>query len=104
MRLENGGSQDDRLLSAASDAAMRAELHTHIQDGYAVKMRPVGSIDLPVGASTQLKPGGLHVMLMGLKAPLKQGESFPLTLSFEKAGSITIEVTIEAVGAMRPSS
>ncbi|KPF84012.1 hypothetical protein IP70_17670 [alpha proteobacterium AAP38] len=93
----------DKLLGGSSPVADKVELHTHLmQDGIA-KMRPVeGGIPVTAGTPTELKPGGLHIMLMGLKAPLKQGESFPLTLNFEKAGALTVNVPVQGPGAKAP--
>jgi len=67
-----------------------------------MKMRPVEDIDVPPAAPVELKPGGLHIMLLGLTAPLKEGDSFPLTLTFAKAGEITVPVHIEGVAASMP--
>ncbi|MBK8174756.1 MAG: copper chaperone PCu(A)C [Rhodospirillales bacterium] len=102
MTLKNSGSVDDKLIAAHSPVATQVELHTHIKDGEVMRMRPVPSIDVPAGGSATLQPGGLHIMLIGLKAPLKQGEQFPLTLSFAKAGEMTIEVPVKSPGAMSP--
>jgi len=66
-------------------------------------MRPVEKIQVAPGEPTVLKPGGLHVMLIGLEAPLKEGESFPLTLTFQQAGKTEVTVSVESVGAMQPS-
>ena len=66
-----------------------------------MKMRPVGALELRPGAPTVLKPGGLHIMLMGVKAPLRQGETFPLTLTFEGAGRREVSATVGAVAAMK---
>lgn len=93
--LENNGDTDDRLLSASSPVADKAELHTHIRDGEVVRMRHVDDISVPAGQSVALEPGGLHVMLMGLKEPLQQGNKFPLTLEFEQAGSVTVDVMVQ---------
>lgn len=92
----HGSGSGDRLLSAASPAAARVELHTHLQEGGVMKMRPVEAIDVQAGASTKLAPGGLHVMLFELKQPLAVGAKFPLTLTFEHAGSVTVEVEVQA--------
>lgn len=103
LAIENRGDAADRLLSASTPAAERAELHTHIHEGGVMKMREVeGGIELPAGEQVFLAPGGLHVMLMGLKAPLKEGERFPLTLTFEKAGELQVEVAVEAIGYQPP--
>lgn len=98
--IHNQGSTDDRLLSAASDVAGRVELHNHINNNGVMQMRQVEAIEVRAGGMAELKPGSFHVMMMGLKAPLKEGESFPLTLTFEKAGSTTIDVQVESVGSM----
>lgn len=93
--LENNGDSDDRLLSASSPVAGTTELHTHIKDGEVVRMRQVEAIDVPAGETVALEPGGLHVMLMGLKNPLDQDTMFPLTLEFEQAGTITVDVVVQ---------
>lgn len=100
LTLKNAGGHADRLIGASTPAAERAELHTHIKDGDIMKMRQIEAVDVPAGGMAMLEPGGDHVMLMGLKAPLKEGESFPLTLIFENAGEVTVDVAIGAVGAM----
>jgi copper(I)-binding protein len=100
--LENAGGTPDTLLSASAPVADKVELHTHIKDGDIMKMREVESIEVGPHAKVALKPGGLHVMLIGLKKPLEKGSRFPLTLDFEKAGKMTVEVTVEGPGAMGP--
>ena len=102
MTLKNDSTSDDKLMSASSPVAASAELHTHIKDGDIMRMREVPSIDLPAGATVNMQPGGLHVMLMGLKQPLRQGEVFPLTLTFAKAGAVTVEVPVKTVAEMPP--
>jgi periplasmic copper chaperone A len=92
----------DRLVGATSPAAGRVEVHTHIKDGDVMRMRKVDVVNVPSGASHVLAPSGDHLMLMELKAPLKEGDLVPLTLTFEKAGAITVEATVEPVGAMGP--
>jgi copper(I)-binding protein len=97
MVLANTGSEDDRLIAASTDAAQRVELHTHIEDGDGV-MRMVeveDGIEVPAGGETMLQRGGLHVMLMGLTAPLNQGDQIDLTLTFEKAGDVTLTVPVD---------
>ena len=71
----------------------------HLMEGDVMRMRAVKAIEVNPGEPVTLKPGGLHVMLMGLKAQLKDGEQFPLTLTFEKAGSVAVDVAVEAAGA-----
>jgi copper(I)-binding protein len=96
----NHGSEADRLVSVTSDISAKAEVHEMgVKDGV-MTMRPVeGGVEIPAGGKGELKPGGYHQMLMGLKRPAKQGESFPATLTFEKAGSVTVEFQVEAIGA-----
>ena len=90
----------DRLVSASAPVSEAVELHAHINDNGVMRMRKIPAIDVPAGETVTLKPGGLHVMFIGLKAPLTQGESFPLALNFEKAGTITVQVPIKKVGDM----
>jgi copper(I)-binding protein len=94
LKLDNKGTAD-RLLGGSTAAAARVELHTMNMDGDVMRMRQVDAIDVPVGQVVELKPGGLHIMLMGLKQPLKVGERLPLTLKFEKAGEVKVEVLVE---------
>ena len=100
LKLDNQGPADDRLLGASAAAvAERVELHTMAMEGDVMRMRSLGAIDLPAGRSVELKPGGTHLMLVGLKAPLKAGDKFPLTLRFERAGQVEVVVNVEAAGA-----
>ena len=101
MTIENQG-QADRLVAASADVSATVELHTHIQDGDVMRMRRVDAIDVPADGMVHLKPGGLHVMFIGLKAPLGEGTTFPLTLRFEKAGEMTVQVPVKKAGAMGP--
>lgn len=96
----NAGAEADRIVAAASPVAQKAELHTHRQEDGVMKMRQVEAIEVKPGEPATLRPGGLHVMLMGLKEPLKQGATFPVTLTFAKAGPVTVEVTVKEAGAM----
>ena len=102
MTITNHGTAPDELVAAAAPVAGKVELHTHIAEGDVMRMRPVGEIDIGAGQSAMLKPGGLHIMLMDLKGPLKEGETFPLTLTFKKAGDVTVNVPVQAAGAGAP--
>jgi copper(I)-binding protein len=102
MTLVNQGQAPDRLVGAVSAVAEKAELHSHVMDGEVMRMRPIAAIEVNPGEPSVLKPGGLHVMLIGLKAPLKAGESFMLDLVFEKAGTVRVKVAIGAAGAREP--
>ncbi|MDQ2105509.1 copper chaperone PCu(A)C [Azospirillum isscasi] len=103
MVLSTSGQDGDRLLSASTPAADKAELHTHLMDNGVMKMRQVDAIEVAPGSATALQPGGLHVMLFGLKQPLAQGKAFPLTLTFEKAGPVTVQVDVQGAGSAAPS-
>jgi len=92
----------DRLVSASSPVAKKAELHTMSMQGMVMKMRPIAGLDIPAGQPVTLKPGGEHIMLLGLNQTLHEGQSFPLTLDFEKAGPRTVTVTVEKAGAKGP--
>ncbi len=93
----------DRLVSASTPVAKQAELHTMSMQGMVMKMRPISASISPPASPSALKPGGEHIMLMGLNQPLREGQSFPLTLDFEKAGPRTVTVTVEKAGAKGPA-
>jgi periplasmic copper chaperone A len=95
-------AQGDKLVGASSPVAGRIEIHTHLMEDGVMKMRKVDSIAIPSGEARKLSPGGDHLMMFDLKAPLKQGEVFPLTLKFDASGEITVDAVIESVGAMAP--
>ena len=96
LALDNRGGAADRLVGARSPACERVELHAMWMEGDVMRMRQRDAIDLPAGGRVELKPGGMHLMLIGLKAPLKAGEKFPLTLTFEKAGSVEVTMNVQA--------
>jgi periplasmic copper chaperone A len=100
MKLVNGGAAD-RLLSASAEVSNAVELHEMKMEGDVMRMRQVDGIALPAGQAVELAPGGYHVMFLGLKAPMKAGETFPMKLKFEKAGEVTVQVTVEAAGPAR---
>ncbi len=100
MEIHNMGKTDDKLVSASSNISAKGELHTHKMDGDIMKMRRVDFIPVAAGGSTELKPGSYHVMFMGLKNKLIEGESFPLTLTFEKAGNVNLTVKVMSPGSM----
>ncbi|MEL6793629.1 MAG: copper chaperone PCu(A)C, partial [Pseudomonadota bacterium] len=90
----------DRLIGAEADVAKRVEVHEHIKDGDVMRMREVeAGIELPAGGMIEMKPGGYHVMLMGLNAPLEEGQSFPVTLVFESGEEMTVDVAVKKRGA-----
>lgn len=102
MTIVNHGAAQDRLVAAASPVARVVELHTHRMDNGVMRMRPVEAIEVNVGEPAVLRPGGLHVMLIGLTRDLKAGETVPLTLRFETAGERTVEVPVLPAGAAGP--
>lgn len=100
LTIVNTGHEPDRLVGAKTPAAHEAAPHAHTMVDGVMKMRSVDAIEVTPGEPTVLQPGGLHIMLIGLASPLVEGETFPLTLTFEKAGEIEVEVLIEKAGAM----
>ena len=96
MLLHNPGDEIDRLVSVKSEAAETAELHISETENDVTTMRPVEFIEVPPQGETELKPGGLHIMLMGLKHELKAGDTVKLTLEFEKAGTVSVEAEVRA--------
>ena len=93
--LSNTGTEADRLIGYTGEAARMLELHTVIMTDGVMKMRPVEAIELPVGESVMLKPGGFHMMLMGLNQPLREGETVRFTLQFEQAGEVEIDFPVK---------
>jgi periplasmic copper chaperone A len=104
LTLNNQGTTPDRLVSVRADVSSVVELHSMAMEGDIMRMRQVDAVDLPVGQKVELKPGGLHIMFIGLKAPFKAGDTFPVTLKFEKAGEVTVQVVVEATGAAPASA
>ena len=100
MTIKNTGTADDRLVAAATPVAGTAGLHVSSEENGVMKMRPVPTIEVKAKGAAELSPGGVHVMLMGLKQPLQEGTSFPLSLTFEKAGKVEVTVAVEKAGAM----
>jgi copper(I)-binding protein len=100
----NPGKTADQLVSATSLAANRVEIHTMTMDGGIMRMRPLpDGIAIPAGTTASLKPGGNHIMLIGLKAPLVEGTMVPLTLNFMHAGAVKVQLKVEAAGAAEPA-
>jgi periplasmic copper chaperone A len=99
LTLVNNGSETDRLIGASSPIANDIQFHEERDESGVSKMHALQAIDLPPGASVVLKPSGLHLMVR-IKQQLKEGQTFPLTLTFEKAGPIEATVRVGKVGAM----
>jgi hypothetical protein len=102
--LQLSSPQDTRLVQASSPVADLVELHEMAMEGSVMKMRAIAGVDVPAGKTVELKPGGLHVMLMGLKGPVKAGEKVALTLVFEgkdkKRETVKVQAEVRQLGAM----
>jgi copper(I)-binding protein len=99
MELKNAGTAPERVLGATSPVAGRVQMHVTERDGDVMKMRQVESLEIPAGGTFELKPGGAHLMLMELKAPLKKGERVPLTLRLGNGGELQVEMSVAPMGA-----
>ncbi|WP_455231259.1 copper chaperone PCu(A)C [Geopseudomonas aromaticivorans] len=93
--LHNQGTQADRLIGTSTSRAQKSELHTHVQQNGLMKMQQIPAVDIPAKGEVVFQPGGNHVMLFGLGKPLTAGEQFPLTLEFEKAGKVEVQVEVK---------
>lgn len=99
LTIANHGGEADRFIGAKAAIADRVEIHNNFMEDGIMKMRRVDGIDVPAGEGAKLQPGGYHVMFMGLHKPMEEGTSFPLTLVFEKAGEVEIEVPVMKIGS-----
>jgi periplasmic copper chaperone A len=104
MKITNKGSAPDRSVGGSAAVAGRFEVHSMVMEQGVTKMRPVsGGLEIKPGETVDLKPGSMHVMLMGLKQPLEKGQKVKGTLEFEKAGKVEIEYAVEALGVSAPA-
>lgn len=97
--INNSGKTADQLISAKTTVADRIEIHEMKMDGDVMKMRPLSSIDIPAGAEVSFakgNPNGYHLMLMGLKRPLKDGDKFSVWLTFKKGAEVEVEVWVQS--------
>ena len=94
MVLKNSGGKDAKLVKAESGVAKVTELHTHLNEGGVMKMRQVPAIDIKAKGEAALQPGGLHVMMIDLKAPLKEGDTVPITLTFDDGSSTRVDARV----------
>lgn len=103
LTVTNTGVEADTLVSVASTASEKTELHMMKTEDGVMTMRPAeGGIEIPAGGTLTLEPGGYHIMFIRPKAPFKQGESVPLTLNFAKAGAVRVELVVSPIGAPGP--
>jgi copper(I)-binding protein len=97
MSLENRSDQDQALVAAESDVSEIVELHTHVEEGGMMRMRQVEKIEVPAGETVTLKPGGLHVMLIGLQQALEPGQTIDLTLVFEDGSRMPVQAPVRRI-------
>ena len=95
LTIRNKGAAGDRLVGVSSPASARVEMHEMAMEKDVMRMREVKGVDVPAKKSVEFRPGGFHLMLMELKAPLRQGDKVPVTLRFEKAGEVKTELVVE---------
>ena len=104
MTITNKGTVGDRLVAASSPVAGKVEIHEMTMQDGVMKMREIaGGLPIDAGKTVSLAPGGYHLMLMELKAPLKQGDKVPVTMTFEKAGKVEATLSVQSIGAQAPS-
>jgi len=104
LTIENRGTAPDRLISGSADVAAKVQVHEMSMNNGVMTMRPIeDGVVIEPGKMVKLAPGGLHLMLLDLKSPLKQGEKLPVTLQFEKAGKVSVVLDVESIGAMGPT-
>lgn len=105
LTIENTGTEADRLVSASSPVAAETQIHEMAMEGDVMKMRQLpDGLDIPAGETVVLAPGGFHLMFMGLKQPLVEGETVVVTLTFEKAGSVELLLPVQGAAADMPAA
>ena len=97
IKVENKGTTEDKLLSVSTPAAAMAHLHESVSSNGIMQMNAVPALVIKPGQTVELTPGGMHIMVMNLKAPLKAGATMPLMLKFEKAGEIKVEAEVRGL-------
>jgi periplasmic copper chaperone A len=104
LTITNKGATPDRLIAARSTASAKVEIHEMKMDGNVMRMRELDKgLEILPGATVELKPGGYHIMFMELKAPFAKDAKVPVTLVFEKAGSIEVPLAVQAIGTTPPA-
>ena len=98
MKIENKSGPADQLVSVSSPIAGEVQLHEMAMEGNVMKMRQVQGISVPAGGAVELKPGGLHIMFINIKAPLTAGETVPVKLKFAKAGEVEVSMPVNVMG------
>lgn len=101
VKITNTGSTPDRLTGGSADVSRKFEVHEMSMDGGVMKMRELkNGLEIPPGATVELKPGSYHIMMMNLSRPLAKGDTVKGSLTFEKAGKVDLEFAVEALGGM----
>ena len=105
MTIKNTGATPDRLVGVSTPVAGKVEIHEMTMDNGIMKMRPVaGGVEIAPGATVELKPDSVHLMIMNVKRRIEKGKSFAASLTFEKAGALNVEFTVEDIGATSPAA
>jgi periplasmic copper chaperone A len=105
LTIENKGSTADRLIGGSADIAAKVQVHEMAMNNGVMTMRPIDKgLTIGPGKTVKLAPGGLHLMLLDLKSPLKQGDKVPLTLEFERAGKVSLSLDVQGIGAQGPAN
>lgn len=105
LTIENKGSTRDRLVGGSADVAGKIEVHEMAMKDGVMKMRPLDNgLTIDPGKTVKLAPGGYHLMMFDLKSPLKQGDTLPITLKFEKAGEVKVSLAVQGIGAQAPGN
>ena len=99
LTVRNQSAVADRLTGAASPVAARVEFHVHIADGEIMRMRQVQALEVPPNGSLELKPGAAHLMFVDIRQPFKEGDVVPVTLTFEKAGEVSVQARVGGLSA-----
>jgi copper(I)-binding protein len=101
VKITNTGSTSDRLTGGSADVSLKFEVHEMSMDAGVMKMRELkDGLEIPPGATVELKPGSYHIMMMNLSHPLAKGDTVKASLTFEKAGKVDVEFAVEALGGM----
>jgi copper(I)-binding protein len=104
LTIKNNGASEDRLISATSDIAKDTQIHEMAMEGDVMKMRQLkDGLVIPAGETVSLAPGGYHIMFMGLTGAIAEGDTVPVTLTFEKAGAVTVELVAAGAAADAPA-
>jgi len=102
LEIRNTGRESDRVIGASTPAAERVEMHVSAREQGVMKMREVTSFEAPARKRLILKPGGTHLMIVGLRKPFVKGQRIPLTLRFERGGEVRVDLEVQPGGSTKP--